>query len=118
MVVTNLYVVCITCLYASLTIIRLMLASCIILHVISECLPVSECPIFDNFTNEIDQLQPGFIHIMNTSGCCPRPSKICDPKICPPAPNCPDYYNVITTMLVDNCCPTYECGIVFLWLFI
>jgi len=49
---------------------------------------------------------------MNTSGCCPRPTKICDPKICPPVPDCPDYYNAISTMLVDSCCPTYECGIV------
>ncbi|XP_071561739.1 hemocytin [Temnothorax nylanderi] len=76
---------------------------------ICQCLPASECPIFDNFTNEVEQLQPGFIQIMNTSGCCPRPTKICDPRICPPVPNCPDYYNAVTTMLVDSCCPTYEC---------
>jgi len=87
-------------------------------HIISECLPASECPTFDNFTNEVEQLQPGFIQIMNTSGCCPRPTKICDPKICPPIPNCPDYYNAVTTMLVNSCCPTYECGIVSsFWLF-
>lgn len=76
---------------------------------ICQCLPVNECPIFDNFTNEVEQLQPGFIQIMNTSGCCPRPTKICDPRTCPPVPDCPDYYNAITTMLVDSCCPNYDC---------
>lgn len=49
---------------------------------------------------------------MNTSGCCPRPTKICDPKTCPSAPNCPDYYNMSIKTVVDSCCPTYECGIV------
>ncbi|KAL6266408.1 hypothetical protein P5V15_003260 [Pogonomyrmex californicus] len=76
---------------------------------ICQCLPANECPSFENFTNEVEQLQPGFVQVMNTSGCCPRLTKMCDPRTCPSAPDCPDYYNVITTTFIDNCCPTYEC---------
>lgn len=49
---------------------------------------------------------------MNTSGCCPRPTKICDPRTCPSAAKCPDYYNTTVIVFADNCCPTYECGTV------
>ncbi|XP_026826604.1 hemocytin isoform X2 [Ooceraea biroi] len=76
---------------------------------ICQCLPISECPTFNELTNEIEQLEPGFVQVMNTSGCCPRPTKICDPKTCPPTPDCPDYYNVTANIHADDCCPTYEC---------
>ncbi|KAL0131073.1 hypothetical protein PUN28_002574 [Cardiocondyla obscurior] len=76
---------------------------------ICQCLPSNECPTFDNFTNDVEQLQPGFTMVMNTSGCCPRPTKICNPETCSTAPNCPDYYNVVPIMPLDSCCPTYEC---------
>lgn len=79
------------------------------LRVFLECLPISECPAFDEL-NEIDQLEPGFVKVMNTSGCCPRVTKICDPKTCPPALNCPDYYNTTANVHPDDCCPTYKCG--------
>ncbi|XP_070162344.1 hemocytin isoform X2 [Polyergus mexicanus] len=76
---------------------------------ICQCLPVNECPTFDKLLNEVEQLQPGFVQMMNTSGCCPRPSKMCDPGTCPSATKCPDYYDTTAIMLADSCCPTYEC---------
>lgn len=83
---------------------------------ISECLPVNECPTFNELSSEVEQLQPGFVQVMNTSGCCPRPTKLCDPTTCPPAPKCPDYYNTTAIVLADSCCSTYECGIVSIFL--
>jgi len=89
------------------------------LCIFSECVPISECPAFDDFTNTIEQLEPGFVQMMNTSGCCPRLIKICDPTTCPPASNCPDYYKAIANIHADSCCPIYECGIIlFLYIYV
>jgi len=89
------------------------------LSIFSECVPINECPAFDDFSNETEQLKPGFVQMMNTSGCCPRSIKICDPKTCPLAPDCPDYYKATANIHTDNCCPIHECGIIlFLYTFI
>lgn len=97
---------------------EIFLINYITLRDYSECLPVNECPTFDELSNEVEQLQPGFVQVMNTSGCCPRPSKMCDPGTCPSAAKCPDYYDTTAIMLADSCCPTYECGNNFLFFYL
>ncbi|XP_014469310.1 PREDICTED: hemocytin isoform X2 [Dinoponera quadriceps] len=74
--------------------------------IICQCLPENECPVIED---EVEQLEPGFVQVMNTSGCCPRPTKICDPQTCPSALECPKYYNINAITRVDDCCPTHEC---------
>ncbi|EFN85665.1 Hemocytin [Harpegnathos saltator] len=76
--------------------------------IICQCLPENECPVVEDLTNEIE-LEPGFVQVTNTSGCCPRSAKVCDPRTCPSAPDCPEYYNLTTTTRTDSCCPSYEC---------
>ncbi|XP_012135564.1 hemolectin [Megachile rotundata] len=75
---------------------------------ICECLPPSECPLLNEIPNEVE-LQPGFVQVTNSSGCCPRTMMICDPQTCPPAPMCPEYYELKSKADRNACCTKYEC---------
>lgn len=77
---------------------------------ICECLPPSECPSLNEVNLEVVELQPGFVQVTNTSGCCPRSMTICDPQTCLPAPICSDYYEVITVVEENSCCASYKCA--------
>ncbi|XP_043259225.1 hemocytin isoform X1 [Colletes gigas] len=74
---------------------------------ICECLLPSECPALNEIDFEVEVLEPGFVRVTNTSGCCPRSMTICDPQTCPSAPTCPDYYELKTN--VTDCCADYKC---------
>lgn len=75
---------------------------------ICECVPSSECPILNEISLEVDQLQPGFIQVTNTSGCCPKFMTICDPQTCPSAPSCPEYHE-LKIDIKNACCNIYKC---------
>lgn len=75
---------------------------------ICECVPSSECPILNEISLEVDQLQPGFIQVTNTSGCCPKFMTICDPQTCPLAPSCPEYHE-LKIDIKNACCNIYKC---------
>lgn len=78
---------------------------------LTECVPEEQCLLFENetvLTNEV--LEPGFVKITNTSGCCPRTSKVCRPETCPPNPNCQKYYDLVVKDISSSCCPKFECG--------
>ncbi|CAK9818181.1 SSPO [Anthophora quadrimaculata] len=76
---------------------------------ICECVPPFECPIINEITPEVEELQPGFVQVTNTSGCCPRPMTICDPQTCPPAPVCPEFHELKKNVEWNACCVTYKC---------
>ncbi|KAK2585761.1 hypothetical protein KPH14_010370 [Odynerus spinipes] len=75
---------------------------------ICECLPSEECPLLD-ITLDVEILEPGTLKVVNTTGCCPKPARICNPETCPLAPVCPDYYTLNVIQLTDACCPNYKC---------
>ena len=52
---------------------------------VCECLPPSECPSLNEVDLEVEEVQPGFVQVTNTSGCCPRSMTICDPQTLPPS---------------------------------
>ncbi|KAG7205161.1 hypothetical protein KM043_018256 [Ampulex compressa] len=76
---------------------------------ICECLPMEECPLFNEVTLEAQVLEPGVTQIMNTTGCCPRPALICNIENCPEPRACPSYYERKIITESDACCPTYRC---------
>ncbi|KZC09215.1 Hemocytin [Dufourea novaeangliae] len=76
---------------------------------ICECLPPSECPALNEIVLEVERLDPGFVQVTNTSGCCPRSMTICDPNTCPSVPMCPDYYQLKSLVRENACCPEYKC---------
>ena len=76
---------------------------------ICECVPPEECPVLNDITPEVEELEPGFVQVTNTSGCCPKSIAICDPKTCPSVPSCPEYHELKTDTKRDACCATYEC---------
>ncbi|XP_043601962.1 hemocytin isoform X2 [Bombus pyrosoma] len=76
---------------------------------ICECVPLSECPILNEVALEVEELEPGFVQVTNTSGCCPRSMTICDSKTCPAAPSCPEYHELKSDVKWDACCATYKC---------
>nr|XP_034190302.1 hemocytin [Osmia lignaria] len=76
---------------------------------ICECLPPSECPFLNEVSVQVEQLQPGFVQVTNTSGCCPRFMTICEPETCPPAPVCPEYYELKSKVESNACCAKYDC---------
>ncbi|KOX75564.1 Hemocytin [Melipona quadrifasciata] len=77
---------------------------------ICECLPPEECPVLNDVTLEVEELEPGFVQVTNTSGCCPKSVAMCDPKTCPPVPSCSEYHELKTDTKRDACCATYECA--------
>ncbi|XP_026667953.1 hemocytin isoform X2 [Ceratina calcarata] len=76
---------------------------------ICECVPQSECPILNDINTEVEQLEPGFVKVMNMSGCCPKLMTICDSQTCPSAPSCPDYYELKSDVKRNTCCASYNC---------
>ncbi|XP_066594945.1 hemocytin-like [Prorops nasuta] len=77
---------------------------------VCECLPPNECPGLNEVALEVDEvlLDTGFVQVINNTGCCPRPVRICRPDICP-QPKCPDYYIANITHAPNSCCPDYKC---------
>ncbi|XP_015177061.1 PREDICTED: hemocytin [Polistes dominula] len=77
--------------------------------IVCECLSTEECPALEDIELEIELMEPGMVTEMNTSGCCPKISRICNPLTCPPPPVCPDYYILSKKPLKSACCSHYEC---------
>ncbi|XP_076276507.1 hemolectin isoform X2 [Lasioglossum baleicum] len=81
---------------------------------ICECLPPSECPDINSVSFEVETiLPPGYVQVVNNTGCCPRSMKICDPKSCPPPPlatsMCPQYHRLEPVAAENACCTEYKC---------
>ncbi|XP_016844891.1 hemocytin [Nasonia vitripennis] len=79
---------------------------------ICQCVPESECPILDGIDirgKDSGILEPGFVTITNTSGCCPRNEKICQPETCPPTNSCQKYSVPIVKVDPNACCPKIDC---------
>lgn len=82
------------------------------LILLTECLPPEECPTLFNYVDiEVEMSEePGMMRVMNKSGCCPKLDEICDQRLCPPTPVCPEYYTLNKNLLTSACCPDYECS--------
>lgn len=48
------------------------------------------------------------VKVINSSGCCPSASIICQPETCPPPPVCSEFL-ILTTTHGESCCPSHEC---------
>lgn len=58
------------------------------------------------------ELGPGEKIVTIEEGCCPTQKIICEPELCPKAPNsCPErFYEVKTVKDLDMCCSKHSCG--------
>ncbi|XP_034943572.1 hemocytin, partial [Chelonus insularis] len=79
---------------------------------ICQCLPLEECPlIIDNISTEVEKenYQEGYTLIVNTTGCCPRSTLVCQPETCPLPPKCPEYHDLKVSQIPNGCCSIYNC---------
>lgn len=77
----------------------------ILFKILLVCKPKEECV---NITSELQNLEEGFVALMDNNGCCPFINKTCQPELCP-TKNCPEFY--VPVKKADSlCCPVMECG--------
>ncbi|CAH1404838.1 unnamed protein product [Nezara viridula] len=70
------------------------------------CKPKEECA---NITSELQNLEEGFVALMDSNGCCSFINKTCQPELCP-TKTCPEFY-VPVKKAEGLCCPVMECEI-------
>lgn len=78
------------------------------IFLVLECLPKEQCPDLSDIILFDDELEPGFVRILDDSGCCPQPSKICKPETCPQFKECPRYF--VSVQHKGSCCNFNTCG--------